>query len=143
MATLIKKGDILNDMVYKDSDFVGRQILDSGTCRGFNYFIISFGTHPCCYVEIPKQHECYGKHYDEIDIDCHGGLTFSSDHVIAIDETGEKWFIGWDFAHLDDYFYSNDYFTREGHKWTTEELKEEVRKVCEQLYDKFRMLEVA
>ena len=106
-----------------------------GKCYGFNYFIISFGSHPCCYVEIPKDHSCYGLEYDEIEIVCHGGLTFSNDKLYGVDKTGPKWFIGWDFAHCGDYFYANDQFEIEGHKWTLAELQDQVLKVCKQLRD--------
>ena len=113
----------------------GIQILEEGTCFGFQYYIISFGSHPCCYVEIPKVHSCYGLEYDEIEIACHGGLTFSNDKLFGIDSTGLKWFIGWDFAHHGDYFYANDKFEIEGHKWTLAELQDQVFKVCKQLRD--------
>lgn len=33
----------------------------------------------CGYVLLPKKHKYYGKDYDEIDIDVHGGLNYSDD----------------------------------------------------------------
>ena len=30
--------------------------LDKGIIDGFNYVIMSYGTHPCCYIQIPKEH---------------------------------------------------------------------------------------
>lgn len=29
------------------------------------------------YVAVPPEHSMYGKHYDEVDVSIHGGLTFS------------------------------------------------------------------
>jgi hypothetical protein len=46
------------------------------------------------YVRIPPGHPWHGLHYDAIDADVHGGLTFSLDA-----DDGGTW-IGWDDAHL-------------------------------------------
>lgn len=55
-----------------------------------------FGGHLCGYVKIPENHSCYNKHYFNIDIDCHGGLTFSKN-------TEDGYMIGFDCGHLNDY----------------------------------------
>ena len=31
------------------------EILFEGTYEGYNFFIVSYGIHPCAYVEIPKE----------------------------------------------------------------------------------------
>jgi hypothetical protein len=51
--------------------------------------------HRCGYVGVPEGHPMYGKHYDEVNVYVHGGLTFSHD------EDGLWWF-GYDCAHSDD-----------------------------------------
>ena len=60
------------------------------------------------YVLIPEGHPLHGKHYDEIDVDIHGGLTFSN---LVDDQMAEywgleghigKWCIGFDTCHLGD-----------------------------------------
>ena len=80
------------------------QCLEHGTYKGFNYYIISYSSHPCCYIEIPESHKYYKKHYDDIyydgDIECHGGLTYSEDHLNILKDS---WFIGWDYAHYGDF----------------------------------------
>ena len=38
--------------------------------------ILEHGTHNG-YVAVPPTNKYYGKHYDEVDIEVHGGLTFS------------------------------------------------------------------
>ena len=115
----------------------GVTILDKGTYKGFNYVIVNYGTHPCCYVAIPQGHKFFEKHYDDIGIDCHGGLTFS--HYIDFGD-GKEYYIGWDYAHYEDYngIYELDFLKGFNHnhyykKWTTRELLEDVRKVIEQL----------
>ena len=48
--------------------------------------------HLCGYIYLPESHPDYGKTYDEIGIDVHGGLTFS--------ESGK---FGFDCAHAGDF----------------------------------------
>lgn len=67
----------------------------------------------CGYVGVARDHPLYGKNYDEVDIDVHGGLTFADrcapedkEHSIChIVETGEDdnvWWFGFDNAHSGD-----------------------------------------
>ena len=115
------------------------KVLHKGEFKGFKFAIVSYGTHPCCYVFLPKEHKYYGKSYDEIDIDCHGGLTYSDNELIFNPLVNDDWVIGWDYAHLNDYsgIYKNEFMREFDHskdkKWTTEELFEEVKQVIEQL----------
>jgi len=51
--------------------------------------------HLSGYVAIPKEHPLYKKEYPEIDIDCHGGLSFS-------EEDDLDWWIGFDCARSND-----------------------------------------
>lgn len=51
--------------------------------------------HLCGYLHIPRGHALWGKHYNDIDVDVHGGLTYSQPE-------GEDWVIGFDCAHLGD-----------------------------------------
>ena len=110
-------------------------VLDKGEFKGFEYKIISYGTHPCCYVAIPEGHNFYNKHYEDIDIECHGGVTYSEK-----EEDGKYW-VGWDYAHLGDYvgIYEMDILKDYIHlhtnekKWMTKELKEEVEEFIEKL----------
>lgn len=116
-----------------------REILDSGKCCNYNYYILNLGAFPTAYIEIPTTHKLYSKHYDNIDIDVHGGLTYSKNYLWIDDEKELKdsWFIGWDYAHYDDYLgYEEMYpieMQTEGKKWTTEEIQKEVMNVCKQL----------
>ena len=76
-------------------------ILENGEYKGFEYYIITLGSHPCCYVLLPKGHKYHGKSYYDIPIECHFGLTYSEptllrDNIIH----GGEWVIGWDYAHL-------------------------------------------
>jgi hypothetical protein len=57
----------------------------------------------CGYVQIPEGHKFYGKYYDDVDIDCHGGLTFAGDFHVTDSNNAGKWCIGFDFQHYNDH----------------------------------------
>ena len=124
---------------YKDRKI---EVLATGYCLGLLYFILNLGTHPTAYIKIPKGHKLYNKDYDdiykEVDIDVHGGLTYSSNHLwISESQKIEGWFIGWDYAHYGDYVGYEEIFSKElrtgGKKWTTEEIFKEFKEVCYQI----------
>lgn len=54
----------------------------------------------CGYVGVKAGHRLYGVHYDDINADVHGGLTYSG----YLDEIGvdRRWWIGFDCAHAGD-----------------------------------------
>lgn len=69
--------------------------------RGYKCVIkrmMNMGGHLNGYVRIPKGHRFYDKDYDDIPIECHGGLTFTGD----LEEDGD-FYIGFDTAHYMDY----------------------------------------
>lgn len=95
-----------------------------------------YGGHLCGYIKVPKDHVCYGKGYDDIEIDVHGGLTYSE-----IDQENHNYlppeghWIGFDCVHAGDYHPSVEYM-----KKTMPELIEIERKSKERL-KKFGMNE--
>lgn len=62
----------------------------------------------CGYVGVPKGHPFYGKHYDEVEVDVHGGLTFAGPcnanicHTPKSGKTDDVWWLGFDCAHAWD-----------------------------------------
>ena len=55
------------------------------------------------YVAVPKEHPCFEKEYDNIDVEVHGGLTFSASSLNGQPkETEGMWIIGFDCAHSRD-----------------------------------------
>jgi len=65
--------------------------------RGMRCVVLALDMgHRCGYVHIPTRHKLYRKNYDDVNIQVHGGLTFS-DFL----QPG-RWFIGFDCAHCDD-----------------------------------------
>ena len=128
----------MKPMVYKRWCPENIDTLDEGIYKNFHYAIISLGSHPCAYVELPREHKYYGLEYDDIPIECHYGLTYSSNDGIVFPAENENhkdgFWIGWDYAHLGDYVYNSFYSCSHKEKqWTTEEIFEEVKDVIEQL----------
>ena len=125
------------EMVYSKERKI--ELLCKDNYKGFNYYILNLGTHPTAYIEIPKEHLLYGMEYDNIYdngyyIEVHGGLTYSDNHLQIL-ENG-NWFIGWDYAHWDDYmpFYDEIGETKmKLKKWTTDEIIEECKRAIEQI----------
>lgn len=119
-----------------------KEILYEDDYLGYHFLIVSYGTHPCAYIEIPKTHRWYGIPYtdEELEnIECHGGLTYAGNlhHVLGKEESNQRWFIGWDYAHSEDFqgFYLNDVWGNQlnSKKWTTQEIFNEVKNVIEQI----------
>jgi len=124
----------IRPMIYqKDRKY---EILHKDKYKKYNYFILNLGTHPTAYIEIPEGHKLFGKHYDDIYINVHGGLTYSEDDLLGI--KSKSWFIGWDYAHAGDYMGYEELFgfiNPNDKKWTTEEIIKDCKNVIEQIIE--------
>ena len=61
----------MKEMIYQKDRKV--EVLDTGFCFGYLYYILNLGTHPTAYIKIPETHWCYNcKSYDDVPIDVHG-----------------------------------------------------------------------
>lgn len=120
----------IKPMVYKMAHT--SEILAHDTYKGYEFAIISLGTHPCAYVGIPEGHRFYRKEYDHRMFDAipaHWGLTYSQMGAAGL--MRDKWVIGWDYSHCVDY--AAIPFWGEGKRWTTEEILEEVKAVIDEI----------
>ena len=108
------------------------ETLDEGTIDGFDYIILNLGTHPTAYVRIPEDHKYFQKGYDDVDVDVHGGLTYSGKKVSNTENEG--WWIGWDYAHYGDYagYYA---VMSDERKYTTRDILHDVKSVIKQLME--------
>lgn len=120
-------------MIYKKERQI--ELLCSGIYKNINYHIISYGLYPCAYIEIPVGHPLYEIEYYDLyekcfDISVHGDFTYSQHSLL--DLSTDKWIIGWDYAHCDDYIcgLNNNSNLK---KWTIEEIEKECQNVIEQI----------
>lgn len=110
-----------------------RHFVAGGQAYGFDYYVVNQGgSHPCAYVVLHKGHVFNRVPYDDIPIDCHGGLTYGSDRLQGVKINDGEYVIGWDYAHWGDYISAYGTPTDQK-KWTTSEIVNEVTEVCRQL----------
>ena len=123
------------------------EVLDKGSYKGYQYVIMNYGHHPCCYVALEKGDRYYEVEYEDIELDCHGGTTYSNYGLIyegcnpkKIVLPEEFWVIGWDYRHTWDYNalfneveVGEPPFLNKCKKWTTQDMLDEVHSVIEQL----------
>lgn len=130
----------MQEMVYEYKKGQPSVLLNRGKCGDYEYLVISLGRHPCGYVCLPKDNKNFGKFYDDIDVDCHGGLTFSDETISFLEYSDkykcmvktsikDKWIIGWDYAHYGDY----TAFDRTGKRYSTQAITLECQYVIMQL----------
>lgn len=115
----------------------GYHLIDEGIYKGIRYYIISYGMHPCAYIENIWKF----KDYDDSRLDnicVHGGFTF----------LGRREFthcLGWDYGHYGDYY--EDPFGKPScadilRRWTYEDILEEIKDVINQMIKEFGKGEV-
>lgn len=94
------------------------------------------------YLGIPQEHPLAGYDYDDLPINCHGGLTYSGDSLK--NAPAGFWYYGWDYAHCDDaYSYEEKlsaFRERAGTRWTADEVLKEAQDV---LWDFKRLVKLA
>ena len=130
----------MKEMIYSKDNKI--ELLYNSIYEGVHYYIISYGTHPCAYIEIPRNHPYYGKDYLELDkiFSVHGGFTYAKDSLRLSNgvKLASSWFLGWDYAHLGDYmgFYEDSRIKNELlKKWTVEEIILECKKAIKELLE--------
>ena len=128
----------MKEMIYT-TDWGKLEWLDHGEYKGYEYVIMSLGTHPTAYVGIPVDEADTIFQEEDLEgsdlIDVHGGITYERNYIHDESKnkySNDKWWIGWDYAHLHDYMADNDY-GQYRKKWTTEEIFKEVKEACYQL----------
>lgn len=67
-------------------------------------FLENISTHDwwCGYVFLPENHQYYGKWYDDIPLEAHGGLTFGDKFHSKSSKNFGEFAIGFDFNHFGD-----------------------------------------
>ena len=124
----------MKEMIYSATRINPPERLADGEYKGFHFYVLTLGTHPCAYVDVTDS-DLNGTHYTDINIECHCGLTYSRDYLRTVDKKG--WFIGWDYAHYMDFAgyelaYPSD-LQSGGKHWTTEEIVVECKNVIDQI----------
>lgn len=109
----------------KEVKTVGEIVCDKYT-NGVRVLVMRGPASWCVYLGVPIGHPLAGKDYDAIPLDCHGGLTFSSE---GGGKTWPKdfWWYGYDYAHAGDFtdilgIRGEQFKDYNDHDWTVEEV---------------------
>ena len=115
-------------------------IAQKGEIDGYQYVIRSTGDHPCAYIGLKNLFSKYDPEKIEEDLSVHGGVTFKSCDWYLDDLDSSFDWIGWDYAHCGDYCVWMDKDsdnisnrTEENHKYTCEEILEDIKKAINDL----------
>lgn len=122
------------EMIYRPKRKI--ELLYNQIYKGYHYYILSLGVHPTAYIEIPRSNILFNKNWKQlydmgVYLPVNGGITYSSDKLWTGDNTimQNSWFIGWDYAHCDDYLGYDELYPLEirtgGKKWTIKEIIKE------------------
>lgn len=121
----------MKEMVYRATRSNDAEILLAGKIKWHQFYIVSYGTHPCAYVRTDLSPELN----DVISV--HGGIPFSRNERPEFAVKGH--YIGWDYMHAGDYIgeFMLDLIPEselaEYKRYTTEEILEEVKSVIDQV----------
>ena len=121
-------GQQLYDITVKKPERVA-----DGFYRSFRFYILTMGSHPCAYIDVGHSE------FLADEINCHGGITYEDDILATVPE--KSYFIGWDYAHCNDYLAFNDRLAKEfgepyrAHKYTLTEIVKECINVIDQIID--------
>lgn len=103
-------------------------ILEDGYENEVRYIIMRGPSALCAYVGLPIGHPLAGMNYNDLPLDCHGGLTFGKEGEgeDSFRPRGLFWY-GWDYGHSGDraFYYEDDYF-KDDKEWTVPMVKREI-----------------
>lgn len=100
---------------------------------GIRCVILRGGQSLCAYLGVPKNHPLAGRDYEKLNLDCHGGLTYSGEDKGGKYLPAGYWWYGWDYAHLGDRaMYTLDYpdmmpLTSREQEWIVFEVKQDMQ----------------
>lgn len=129
----------MQEMVYQDKWLTLDQtiILAEGYYKGYEYFVVSYGIHPCAYIALREGQPFYKAGLcEDVDVNCHGGCTFVDWGYKNLFDSNYK-VIGWDYGHYNDFsgiFKKGTFLNKSTKKWTTQEMIQECEHVIDQLY---------
>ena len=93
----------------------------------------------CGYVAVGPDHPFHGKHYDNVPVEVHGGLTYGAVcngticHVPKPGEPANVWWLGFDCGHYMDLAPSMLEYKRDGEYRNVQYARIETEKLAEQL----------
>jgi len=93
--------------------------------EGLRFRVVRGPGSLCAYIGIPKDHPMAGKDYNDLPINAHGGLTFSSPGKPGTPFLEDFYWYGWDYAHLGDRSFYDFRFEPDEIAWTPKMVKDD------------------
>lgn len=128
--------DISKNKLYSKCNHL--RIKKTGVYKRRQWFIVSYGTHPCAYVRMFKKEMKYD--WEGMPIYVHGGITFCEEKPSISERWKDRYIdfnplIGWDYAYRGDLHYKNEYDLIHDslHAYTVGEIEKEVYSVIDQI----------
>lgn len=118
------------------------EIISEGHYLGYNFIVISRGSYPCAYIEIPKGHQYYRKQCKTIGINPPmSELTYSGKGILSKTLYPNKYYIGWAYNNCECYtpLLIGNRLTNRGHKYTTEDVVIDCLLVIDEIISKLYM----
>lgn len=129
----MKEIGMLKEMIYQKERKT--EVIGYGKIKGRKWYILNLGTHPTAYVELKPSELLKSTNYNDYDLSVHGGFTFLD--KAYWDKEDKSTYIGWDYAHCDDYMgYDDDFdlkYNLHSIKYTSVDILNEVYSVIKQL----------
>ena len=127
---------IFRQMEYVRPDFTAEaEIIAKGIYRGITFYVLSYGNHPCAYLDVGKT--CL-RRIGKIEnpalqaLNCHGGITYSENGLGRfVNRTKRHWVVGWDYNHGGDFDGRHPNYG--GKKHRTGEIVQECLRVIDQI----------
>jgi|HubBroStandDraft_1064217.scaffolds.fasta_scaffold03153_5 hypothetical protein len=97
--------------------------------KGLRIVVLRGPASLCAYIGVPVAHPLAGEQYDNLPIECHGGLTFAGEGATEKNCLPPgHFYYGWDYSHCDDAaFYDLQYRDEmRGKRWTVAEVEGEL-----------------
>lgn len=130
----------MEKLLYNRDKIGQATIIENSKYKGYEYFIVSYGSHPCCYVIANKTFT--SEEADKIEV--HGGITWNDRCLPAklkIEAQRSEFLnqvLGWDYTHLGDRHLTpaglpSVLDNPDDKMWTYEELLNDVHSVIDQI----------
>lgn len=129
-------------------DLAVGQVVHDSYVDGVRVLVMRGPSALCAYCGVPSKHPLAGHSYDNLAVDCHGGLTYASEGKEGSGWPEGFYWYGWDYSHsgdrsthdYKDYMLSKFPLSNDEKEWTIKEVVDEARWVA---YDFARLMRLA
>lgn len=125
-------------------------VIETGVEKEMPYVILRGHYSLCAYIGVPEEDAISSIPQEQLQVDVHGGVTFSGPNPGLGEPIPRVWWFGWDYAHAGDRvllppeldedieerqtpYFEMDLYNQHCHLWTVEEVRKEVQRIAKEL----------